>query len=78
MKETKKRSKTHAIPQHLIDEVMKRLHHKEKPLRSKRTLVLTKATYDLFEQLCRKEQKYPSEVLDEFIHLFVEQKSKDV
>jgi hypothetical protein len=59
----------------VVSEVMKRLKSKDKPERTKRTLVLTKDTYEEFELLCRKENRYPSDVIDEFISLFVEEKS---
>jgi predicted CopG family antitoxin len=56
----------------LVSEVMRRLEEKTKPQRTKRTLVLTKDSYDLFERLCRKKGRYPSDVVDEFISLFIE------
>ncbi len=58
----------------VVDEVMWRLKKKERPVRTKRTLVLTEDTYQEFERLCRATNRYPSEVIDEFIALFVEQK----
>ena len=65
------RNKTHRI----ADEVMSRLAAKSAPERTKRTLVLTKDRYDRFEKLVRSEGRYPSEVVDEFIALFVESRT---
>jgi hypothetical protein len=58
----------------VVEEVIQRLKKKERPVRTKRTLVLTENTYKEFERLCRTSGRYPSEVVDEFIALFVEQK----
>ncbi len=58
----------------VVDAVIKRLEAKARPERTKRTLVLTKHAYDRFEGLCRKENRYPSDVIDEFIAMFVEEK----
>jgi hypothetical protein len=59
----------------VVNTVMRRLKSKDKPERTKRTLVLSKTSYEKFEHLCRKEGRYPSDVIDEFITLFVEEKS---
>ena len=56
--------------------VLGRLKFKEKPERTKRTLVLTKTSYEQFERICRSEKRYPSEVIDEFISLFIEESEK--
>lgn len=62
------------MPRVSPDDVLERLR-KKRPERTKRTLVLTRETYDEFERLCRKQRLYPSEVVDEFIALFVERSS---
>ena len=53
--------------------VLKRLKEKERPKRGKKTLVLSISTYESFEHLCRQEGKYPSDVVDEFIAVFVDE-----
>ena len=58
----------------IVDTVMKRLELNDKPERTKRTLVLTKALYVDFEKICRAQKRYPSDVVDELIKLFVEEK----
>lgn len=60
----------------VVDQVLVRLKEKERPERGKRTLVLTKATYSEFERLCRENKNYPSDVIDEFIALFVNEKGE--
>jgi len=57
----------------LVQNVVARV---QKPSRTKRTLVLTEGVYQKFEKLCRAEGHYPSEVVDKFIEIYVEQKSK--
>ena len=58
-------------PASYVQQVKNRMRPKE-PTKTKRTLVLTTATYDIFEKVCRKNKTYPSFVIDEFIHAFVE------
>lgn len=56
-------------------EVMSRVKKKQKKTK-KRTLVLTDDSYVEFEKICKKLGVYPSEVVDEFIALVVEQERK--
>jgi hypothetical protein len=56
-----------------VSTVLERLKSKDKPERTKRTLVLAKISYEEFERLCRAKGRYPSEVIDEFISLFIEE-----
>jgi hypothetical protein len=51
-----------------VDEVMWRLGVK-KPEKKKRTLNLSKDQYSEFETMCRAKNRYPSDVIDEFIAL---------
>lgn len=57
----------------VVGAVLRRLEKKKQPERTKRTLVLTKDTYEKFETLCRGINRYPSEVIDEFIAMYVEE-----
>jgi hypothetical protein len=59
----------------VVSTVLRRLKSKDKPERTKRTLVLSKTAYETFETLCRKEGRYPSDVIDEFIAMFIEEKN---
>lgn len=68
------KSRKTALPSGIANQVMGRLKAKTRPERTKRTLVLTKATYDQFEKFCRSEGTYPSDVIDEFIAIFVEER----
>ena len=69
-------AKKQSVKTDIVATVMSRLKEKDKPIRTKRTLVLTESTYKVFEQFCRSESRYPSDVIDEFIKLFVEQSNK--
>lgn len=60
----------------IVDTVIERLRKKARPQRKNRTLVLTVSTYEKFEQVCRHNKWFPSEVIDEFITLFVEERSR--
>lgn len=60
----------------IVSEVIRRMESNREPARSKRTLVLTKDAYEEFEKLCRGMDKYPSQVIDEFIKMFVEEKGE--
>jgi hypothetical protein len=55
-----------------VDLVLERLNSKTRPERGKKTLVLTLSTYEVFERICREKKHYPSDVIDEFIGVFVE------
>lgn len=56
----------------MVTEVLNRVKKKQRKTK-KRTLVLTEDTYEKFEKVCQKMGMYPSEVVDEFIALMVEQ-----
>jgi hypothetical protein len=42
--------------------------------RTKRTLVLTVSSYEEFEKFCHAENRYPSEVIDDFISIYNEER----
>ena len=54
----------------VLDEVITNFK-KEKVLKKKRTLVLSEDSYNVFERICLAQGKYPSEVVDDFIAVFV-------
>lgn len=58
----------------IADEVLERLRKKARPARGKKTLVLTTSKYLEFEKICRKDGQYPSDVIDEFISVFLDEK----
>jgi hypothetical protein len=60
----------------IVTEIFHNLRNRKRPLKTKRTLVLTKSLYEKFDRICRAEKCYPSEVIDEFISLFVARKLK--
>lgn len=66
----------HSKGKSVVTEVIKRIDARKGPIRTKRTLVLTRDTYDEFERLCRAAGRWPSQVIDEFVNLFVEQDGK--
>ena len=56
----------------MVPSVKRRLAAKKSvPERSKRTLVLHTERYEKFNDLCRSEGLWPSDVIDEFIETFL-------
>ena len=59
----------------MVPSVRRRLAAKKSvPERSKRTLVLHSERYEKFNELCRSEDLWPSEVVDEFIEVYLKSK----
>ncbi len=57
--------------------MLERLKAKERPARGKKTLVLSLNSYEEFDAICRQQDHFPSDVVDEFINLFVEEHKRD-
>lgn len=55
----------------LLNEVIRRVRAKN-PNKKPRTLKLNDENYMIFERLCKEDGYWPSEVLDEFIALYIE------
>lgn len=55
----------------IASEIMDRLEAKQ-PKRTKITLVLNGEKFQEFKALCRERDRFPSDVLDEFIAMFIE------
>lgn len=60
-----------------VGTVLERLKAKARPARGKKTLVLSLNSYEEFDEICRQQDHFPSDVVDEFINLFVEEHKRD-
>jgi hypothetical protein len=60
----------------IVDEVIHRVQIRRNTTKKARNLMLNNENYKKFEHLCKADDIFPSEVLDEFIALYIERRKK--
>jgi hypothetical protein len=60
----------------VVDEVIRRVRYRKTAAKKARNLMLNVENWKTFERLCKEDDVWPSEVLDEFIAIYNERRKK--